>query len=103
MINVVICDDNEKDLKNIYKAVSAFMKKSNKESKIHTFKDYDKSFYNIMNAKLPFKIYLLDIETPSKSGIDVAREIRKKDIDSVLIFLTAHEELGNIVLKNDLL
>ena len=52
---------------------------------------------------MSFKIYLLDIETPSKSGIDVAREIRRKDVDSVIIFLTGHEELGNLVLKNDLM
>ena len=46
---------------------------------------------------------MLDIETPSASGIDIARNIRKKDLDSIIIFLTAHEELGNIVLKNDLM
>ena len=103
MINVVICDDNDKDLKNIKKIVNDFMTKNKKETSILTFNDYNKSFYEVVAKKLPFKIYLLDIETPSKSGIDVAREIRKKDIDSVIIFLTAHEELGNIVLKNDLL
>ena len=67
------------------------------------FNDYNKDFYNIVNEKLPSRIYLLDIETPSASGIDIARNIRKKDLDSIIIFLTAHEELGNIVLKNDLM
>ena len=33
----------------------------------------------------------------------MARRIRKKDVDSIIIFLTGHEELGNIVLKNDLM
>ena len=103
MINVIICDDNEKDRKNINEAVKNFMTKNKKEFKTYLFKDYDKSFYNFYDTKLPSKIYLLDIETPSKSGIDVAREIRRKDINSVIIFLTAHEELGNVVLKNDLL
>ena len=103
MINVIICDDNDKDRNNVKKIIEEFMKKNKKECKIHTFNDYNKSFYAVAETKMPFKIYLLDIETPSKSGIDVAREIRRKDIDSVIIFLTAHEELGNIVLKNDLL
>ena len=102
MINVIICDDNEKDLKKIKIVVDNFMKKNKKENTTHTFTDYDKKFYSAIETKMPSKIYLLDIETPSKSGIDVAREIRKKDIDSIIIFLTAHEELGNIVLKNDL-
>ena len=103
MINVIICDDNEKDKINAEKITQKFMESNKKEYKIHSFSDYNKEFYNTLGRKLSFKIYLLDIETPSKSGIDVAREIRKKDVDSVIIFLTAHEELGNIVLKNDLM
>lgn len=103
MINVIICDDNEKDRIKVEKITKKFMQKNNKEYKIYSCNDYNKSFDSLVERKLPFKIYLLDIETPSRSGIDVAREIRKKDIDSVIIFLTAHEELGHVILKNDLM
>jgi len=103
MINVIICDDNEKDRINAEKISKKFMEKNKKEYKIYTFDNYNKSFDSLISSKIPSKIYLLDIETPSRSGIDVAREIRRKDVDSVIIFLTAHEELGNIVLKNDLM
>ena len=103
MLNVIICDDNEKDRNNAVKVVKEFMTKSKQEYDLHVFNDYNKSFYDIVQRKIPFKIYLLDIETPTRSGIDVAREIRRKDVDSVIIFLTAHEELGNIILKNDLM
>lgn len=103
MINIILCDDNIKDLKNIETIVQRFMDKNKIDYNIHLFNDYNKDFYNICESKLSFKIYLLDIETPSKSGIDVARDIRKRDLDSIIIFLTAHEELGNIILKNDLL
>ena len=103
MINVIVCDDNEKDRNSVVKIVKDYMIKNKVEFNIHLYEDYNKNFYKIVDRKIPFKIYLLDIETPSKSGIDVAREIRRKDVDSVIIFLTAHEELGNIVLKNDLM
>lgn len=103
MINIIICDDNEKDRKAIKKETLKFLEKNKIENTIYEFKDYNKKFNEIVDLKIPSKIYLLDIETPSKSGIDVAREIRKKDIDSVIIFLTVHEELGSVVLKNDLL
>lgn len=103
MINIIICDDNEKDRKAIRTATTKFLDKNKIENTIYEFKDYNKKFNEIVDLKIPSKIYLLDIETPSKSGIDVAREIRKKDIDSVIIFLTVHEELGSVVLKNDLL
>lgn len=103
MINVIICDDNTKDRENAKKVVNSFMKKTKKEYELHIFKDYNQDFYDIIDRKIPSKIYLLDIETPTKSGIDVARAIRKKDVDSVIIFFTVHEELGHVILKNDLM
>lgn len=103
MINIIICDDNDKDRNNVVKVVKNYMDSKKIEYKIHLYNDYNKEFNNMISSKIPFKIYLLDIETPSRSGIDIARQIRKKDTDSVIIFLTAHEELGNVILKNDLM
>lgn len=103
MINVIICDDIESDLKNTITIVDNYFKLKNIKYKKYIFNDYNSKFKEIIKQKLPFKLYILDIETPSRSGIDIAREIRQKDIDSVIIFLTGHEELGSIVLKNDLL
>lgn len=103
MINIIICDDNEKDRKNVIKAVKKTMAILNQDYKIHEYCDYDKKFESIIESTIPFKVYLLDIETPSRSGIDIARQIRRKDVDSVIMFLTAHEELGSVVLKNDLM
>ena len=103
MVNVIICDDNNKDRVNIENITKNFMEKRKLEYSIHSFEDYNKKFYSVCESKIPFKIYLLDIETPSRSGIDVAREIRRKDVDSVIIFLTAHEELGNLILRKDLM
>lgn len=103
MVNVIICDDNDKDRNNILNIVKCFMDKNKIEHQIHIYNDYNKKFNEIVESKLPFKIYLLDIETPSASGIDIARKIRKRDVDSVIIFLTVHEELGNVILKNDLM
>lgn len=103
MINIILCDDNKNDCLRILKVVEDLMKCKKIEYNKHIFNDYNNKFYKVVNEKLPFKIYLLDIETPSASGIDIARYIRKKDVDSVIIFLTAHEELGNTILKNDLM
>lgn len=103
MVNVIICDDNDKDRANVLEIVDNFMKKNKIDYKTHCYNDYNKKFYDMMDSKVPFKIYLLDIETPSASGIDIARKIRTKDVDSVICFLTVHEELGNAILKNDLM
>lgn len=103
MVNIIICEDNSKDRNNILEIVNTYMLKNKLEHKTHIYDDYNKKFDEIIESKIPFKIYLLDIETPSGSGIDMARKIRQKDVDSVIIFLTVHEELGNVILKNDLM
>lgn len=103
MINVIICDDNDADRSKIVRIIDDYIIKKNIECSKHVFKDYDNNFLKMIDERIPFKIYILDIETPSRSGIDIARKIRKRDVESVIIFLTGHEELGNIILKNDLM
>jgi len=103
VVNVVICDDNSKDLDSTAKLIEKYMLKNDIEYNRYLFDDYNDRFKSFINKKLPSRIYILDIETPSGSGIDMAREIRRKDLDSIIIFLTVHEELGNLVLKNDLM
>ncbi len=103
MINFIICDDVKQYREMVEHIVISYMMKNKLEYKTHVFKDYDSEFMKIVESKLPFKVYILDIETPSKSGIDIARIIRNHDVDSVLIFLTGHQELGHVVMKNDFL
>lgn len=103
MVNFIICDDNSKIVKNMENIIDNYMMKNNIEYKTHVFSDYDRKFMEIMKKNMPFKIYILDIETPTRSGIDIARMIRNKDINSVIIFITSHEELGLTVLKNEIM
>lgn len=102
MFNVIMCDDNKKDLEKIYKITDDYFCSNNFKYKIHKFYDYDVKFEKIIKEKISFKIYILDIETPSGSGIDIARSIRKTDINSAIIFLTGHNELGFELLKEDI-
>ena len=90
MVNFIICDDNKVFANKIVEVISRIMMEKEIEYRIHTFNTYDKKFINIINKPLSLKIYILDIETPGMSGIDVARIIRNNDIESMLIFLTAY-------------
>lgn len=103
MINFIICDDNNLVRQNIQNIILKKMMKNNLAYKTHTFADYTDDFFQIMTSKIPNKIYILDIELPSNSGIDIARTIRKKDLESIIIFLTSHEELGYMILKSELM
>lgn len=103
MINFIICDDNEIIRKNIREIINQIMMKNNFEYKVHEFDDYDKKFLKFIDGTMSNRIYILDIETPSESGINVARKIRENDIDSVIIFLTSHYELGPSLLEDELM
>ena len=103
MINFIVCDDNKNILKRVKEIIISSMMNNDTGYEIHEFKDYDSSFKELIKAKIPNKIYILDIETPTSSGIDIARKIRNVDYNSTIIFLTAHDELGHTVLQKEFL
>lgn len=102
MIDIVVCDDDSGCRKAVTNIVKKFTKDNKIEYNFYEFDDYNNKFMKFISTKNK-KIYILDIETPSKSGIDVAREIREKDINSVIIFVTGHEEFGKLVLKRNIM
>jgi len=103
MINFIVVDDNIKITENVENIINKIMMKQKLEYKINIYNDYDYNFKKIMSINKSNKIYILDIETKSASGIDIARQIRKNDVESVIIFITAHEELGSVIIKENLL
>lgn len=102
MINFIICDDDEKMRGSILRVVETVMMEKEMEYKTYMYEDYNCEFMKIINTKLSYKIYILDIETPTRTGIDVARIIRHKDEESAIIFITGHEELGPRLLSKDI-
>lgn len=101
MINFIVGEDTESYRLTIERIISKYMMKNDLDYSLHMFEDYNNDFLDIIDRKLSFKVYILDIETPSGSGIDMARRIRKKDLDSIIIFLTGHQELTEIILKDE--
>ena len=100
MIEFLVCDDNSKVVKDVVDVINKVMIKNNKNYKIHKFLDYDNKFLDLIKTSGDYRIYILYIDTPTASGIDIARKIRVKDKNSPIIFITGHEELGHTVLKS---
>ena len=90
MINFIICDDEKHYVDNIIRVIDNVMMNNDVEYNKYTFNEYNKSFLNLVNQKMAFKIYILDIQVKDKKGTEMAKIIRKKDIDSMIIFLTAY-------------
>jgi len=103
MINFIAVDDNNKFLEIILNVITKVMMKNKFMYKTYSFEEYDDKFLNIMNSSLSNKIYIMDIETRESSGIDIARKIRKFDVDSIIIFVTVHNEAGMVLLQDDLM
>lgn len=103
MINFIVVDDIKKYSDMISDIVTKVMMKNKFLYKTHIFSEYDESFMKVMNSDIPNKIYIMDIETRESSGIDIARKIRRFDIDSIIIFVTVHNEAGMVLLQDDLM
>lgn len=101
MINFILCDDCIGDLERASGIVDDFMMANNWNYKKHLFSDYDDDFLKVISNTMTDKVYILDMELPSRSGIDIARLIRNRDRNSIIIFLTGYKDFGDILLKND--
>lgn len=99
MIRFVIYDDQKEFCKKYVETINKVMMKNKNEYVIEEFNSYSKKFETLIQDSST-KIYILDIEIPkSKSGIDVAKLIRVKDWNSLIIMITSHTELGYEALK----
>lgn len=103
MINFIVVDDVKKFSDIICDVITKVMMRNKFIYKTHVFDEYDNDFDSIMRSDLSNKIYIMDIETKNSSGIDVARKIRKFDVDSIIIFVTVHNEAGMVLLQDDLM
>ena len=75
------------------------MSKIDIEYKIDEFDKYNNKMIKTIEDDSP-KIYIMDIQVPnSVSGIDVARRIRLKDWNSIIILVTAYVDMGYEALK----
>lgn len=103
MINYIICDDIKEVREINEKIISKIAMPYDFDYKVYSFSKYDSDLNKLIKSNNDIKIYLLDIELPGKSGIEIAKKIREVDWDSIIIMLTNHNELEMKILKQKLL
>ena len=103
MINFIVVDDIKKYSDIVCDIITKVMMKNKFMYKTYSFNEYNDEFFSVMNSSLSNKIYIMDIETKNASGIDIARKIRKFDVDSIIIFVTVYNEAGMVLLQDDLM
>ena len=84
-MNIAVVDDNLNDRKMILDYLSQFFNESGGDYTTSTFED-GVSFLKDYSFSYDFIIF--DIDMPQMSGIDTAKELRKKDSNVTIMFVT---------------
>lgn len=92
MIHIGICDDDRYFLDYIENEINKILKIKNIDIKIYKFEKGMDLLKAYDDEDKPFDIIFLDIGMPKLDGLEVAEIIRKRDEESLLIFLTSMEE-----------
>ena len=92
MIKFIICEDNLDTLERTSQTVTKSMMKYDIEYKVYKFPKYTNELSKLINETGDVKIYILDVELPGISGLEIASEIHEDDDDSIIIFATAHPD-----------
>ncbi len=105
MIKFIIYEDDLNNLDNYINIINKYMLNKNITYKILVFNKFEKNLYDILkNTNNEKRIYLLDIEVPGMSGIDLAREIRNNgDWQSQIIIITGYNIRNYYLLTNRIL
>ena len=103
MLRFIVCEDNKEFLGRLCNVVNKVMMPHNFEYKISKFTNYNKELQEIIKRKYEQKVYILDIELGDISGLEIASEIREHDLDSIIIFITSHNECKNDIFYSRLL
>lgn len=104
MINFIIYEDEIKFRDLIYSVINNYFNDSKIEFEITEIASYNEKTSKMISNIKDNVIYILDIEVPGKSGLDLAREIRANgDYKSPIIIVTSHDNLKDYDMLSEIL
>jgi two-component system, LytTR family, response regulator LytT len=86
---IAVCDDETYYREEVINFLTTFSNESGNVFDLHAYQSGEELLK--ANKNTVYHILILDVEMEGKSGIDVAREIRKHDENVIIIFATSHE------------
>lgn len=92
MIKIAVCDDEKKVLEEVSLYIEEFKKRAKKkEMEVFCFQSVEE-LKNSLEQKRTFDIYLLDVYIGTELGTMLAKDLRRRGIESPIIFLTSSLE-----------
>ena len=92
MIRIALCDDESKILDEVSQHINKYAEKKNIQSLEVFFFNSAKALKNALDDDKSFDIFVLDVYIGEDMGTALAKNIRKRGIDSPIIFLTTSVE-----------
>lgn len=90
MYKIAMCDDNKAYLEVVAKKIQKYCRDNGFHIVLDSYSDSDKLAQRI-EEKERYDAYILDIEMPNMSGLELAEKIGIYSDNAFIIFLTAHD------------
>ena len=104
MINFILYEDERKFRDLYYSVIFNYFRESKIAYEVTEISKYNEDTAKILDNVGDNRVYILDIEVPGKSGLDLAREIRNKgDWKSQIIIVTTHDNLKDYDMLSEML
>ena len=89
-MNIAVCDDYTEMTDTIYRLIKEYLQ--NITDRLYDIVPYydGHSLLSDIQAGKKFDIIFLDIEMPSITGLEVAKQIRQNNFDVLIVFITSH-------------
>lgn len=91
MIRIAVLDNEKEAIENISRITTKCMHEMGITYEMKTY-DRPKDLVYDLQGEENFDLFLLDVEMEEMTGIEVAREIRKRDYEAVIIYVTNYVE-----------
>lgn len=87
MLRIAVLDDETVYIDRIRQITNECMNRIGMKYEIHEYKN-GQDILEDLEKEQYFDIYLLDVELPGMNGLEIAKQIRRKYTDPVLIYIT---------------
>lgn len=91
MIRIAICDDEKEAMRKNAIKVNKYLKEMKKYPDVKLYSSAENLEYDIKEGKV-YDLMLMDIEMPGKSGMDIAKMVKERSVETLIIFITSHSE-----------
>ncbi|MGN0166812.1 MAG: LytR/AlgR family response regulator transcription factor [Acetatifactor sp.] len=90
---IAVCDDEQADRKHIIKMTEEICEKEKMQPEISCFENAEELLQELENGK-QYDLLLLDVVMPEKGGIELARQLRREEMATSIVFISSNREMA---------